>query len=48
MLFRSRAIMAIAEIVQEQGFEEKWLGAKSEQELRDIILLANRRRDTPK
>ena len=39
-----RALSAIAQVVQSPGFEERWMDAKSEQELRDIVLLAERRR----
>ncbi|MBN2564610.1 MAG: amino acid permease [Candidatus Eisenbacteria bacterium] len=39
-----RALSAIAQVVQSPGFEQRWMGAKSEQELKDIVLLAERRR----
>ncbi len=42
--FHLRALAAIAQIVQDQHFEEKWMAAKSEDALRDIILLGERRR----
>lgn len=43
--FYLRALMAIAEIVQEKDFEKNWLEAGTHQDLRDIILLAGRRRE---
>jgi len=43
--FYLRSLMAIAEIVQEADFEEKWLNARNKRELEDIILLASRKRD---
>jgi len=43
--FYLRSLMAIAEIVQEPDFEEKWLNARNKRELEDIILLASRKRD---
>jgi len=42
--FHLRALAAIAQIVQERKFEEKWLKAKSIESLRDLILLGERRR----
>ena len=42
--FYLRALVAIAEIVQEKDFEKNWLEAKTLHDLRDIILLAGRRR----
>ncbi len=39
-----RALSAIAQIVQDPGFEEKWMAAQNEEELRDIVLLGERRR----
>ena len=38
--------MAIAEIAQEVDFEKKWLEAKSIEELRDMIILSTRRRES--
>jgi len=43
--FYLRALVAIAEISQEKDFEQNWLEAGSHQDLRDIILLAGRRRE---
>lgn len=42
--FHLRALSAIAQIVQDPGFEEKWMAAESTEELRDIVLLGERRR----
>lgn len=42
--FHLRALAAIAQIVQERDFEQRWLAAKGEQGLRDVALLAGRRR----
>ena len=39
-----RALMAIAQIAQQHGFDEKWLNAPSTKDLRDIILLGERKR----
>jgi mannitol/fructose-specific phosphotransferase system IIA component (Ntr-type) len=43
--FHLRVLSAIAQIVQNPDFEKKWLSAKNERALRDIILLGTRRRD---
>jgi len=43
--FYLRALMAIAEIVQEKDFEKKWSAAASKAELEDVILLASRKRE---
>ena len=43
--YHLRALMAIAQIVQEDGFEAHWLRAGSLEALRDVILLSNRKRD---
>ena len=43
--FYLRALMAIAEIVQEEDFEEKWCAAGSKADLEDVILLASRKRE---
>ena len=37
-----RNLTAIAQIIQNPEFEKKWLKAKNEKELRNIILLAER------
>jgi mannitol/fructose-specific phosphotransferase system IIA component (Ntr-type) len=42
--FHLRALAAIAQIVQDPHFEEKWMEAKGEEALRDIVLLGERRR----
>ncbi len=39
-----RALSAIAQIVQDQAFERKWLGASSVEELRTLLLDAKRKR----
>jgi len=44
--FHLRALAAIAEIAQASDFDKKWLSARNIQELRDIILLAERKRFT--
>ena len=43
--FHLRALAAIAQIVQEPGFEKKWMGARTVQALRDLVLLAQRKRN---
>ena len=42
--FHLRALTAIAQIAQYKDFENKWLAARNIEELRDIILLAERKR----
>jgi basic amino acid/polyamine antiporter, APA family len=42
--FHLRALAAIAQIVQDEGFEQRWLAAHNEQGLRDVILLSGRTR----
>lgn len=42
--FHLRALSAIAQIVQEEGFEAKWAAATSTEELQRVILHADRRR----
>ncbi|RLC51789.1 MAG: hypothetical protein DRZ79_02240, partial [Candidatus Cloacimonadota bacterium] len=42
--FHLRSLAAIAQIVQNLNFEKKWLSAKNEEALRDIILLGERKR----
>ncbi len=39
------SLAAIAQIVQDSDFEDRWLRAKSKEALRDIILLGKRRRN---
>jgi len=42
--FYLRSLAAIAQIVQDPDFEEKWMSAKSKEALRDIVLLGKRKR----
>lgn len=42
--FHLKALMAIAHIVEEPGFNERWLQARDEEDLRDILLLSKRAR----
>ncbi len=42
--FHLRALMAIAHIVEEPGFTDRWLGAPSAESLRDLVLLSGRSR----
>lgn len=42
--FHLRCLAAIAQIAQDKEFDEKWLTARNNEELRDIILLAERKR----
>ncbi|WP_028974060.1 amino acid permease [Spirochaeta cellobiosiphila] len=42
--FHLQALMAIAQIVQNEGFTTNWLRARNSQELRQLILLAERLR----
>jgi amino acid transporter len=42
--FHLRALAAIAQIVQDPRFEKRWSSARSKEELRDIVLLGERRR----
>ena len=42
--FHLRALAAIAEIAQSITFDKMWLNARNTEELRDIILLAERKR----
>jgi amino acid transporter/mannitol/fructose-specific phosphotransferase system IIA component len=39
-----RALMAIAQITEQVGFDKKWLSAQTSEDLRDIILLGKRKR----
>ncbi len=43
--YHLRALMAIASIVEEHQFLDRWLAAPSIQHLRDLVLLAKRQRD---
>ncbi|MCK5863353.1 MAG: amino acid permease [Candidatus Hydrogenedentes bacterium] len=42
--FHLKALMAIAHIVEEDGFNKRWKNARNKEELRDIILLSKRAR----
>jgi APA family basic amino acid/polyamine antiporter len=42
--FHLRALMAIAQITEQHGFDQKWLKAQSIHDLRDIVLLGQRTR----
>jgi mannitol/fructose-specific phosphotransferase system IIA component (Ntr-type) len=42
-----QALAAIAQVANEAGFEEAWLRARSVENLRDLVLLSNRRRLSP-
>jgi len=42
--FHLRALMFIAQILQDPNFHKEWMNAKNEKELRSVILLTKRRR----
>jgi len=42
--FHLRALAAIAQIVQQEDFEKRWMAARSRQALRDVVLLGQRQR----
>jgi len=44
--YHLRALMAIAQIAQEKGFEQRWLAARDTEGIRNLILLSTRKRDT--
>jgi len=44
-IFHLKILAAIAQITQNPDFDNKWMEAKNEEELRSIILLAERKRD---
>ena len=44
--YHLRALMAIAHIAQEKGFEPRWLAARDTEAIRNLILLSTRKRDT--
>ena len=46
--YHLRALMAIAQIAQEKEFESRWLAARGPAEIRNLILLSARKRDTGK
>jgi len=43
--YHLRALMAIAQIAQEKGFEGRWLAARDTAAIRNLILLSKRNRD---
>lgn len=43
--YHLRALMAIAQIVREEGFQRRWLEANGVGQLRDMVLLSSRPRD---
>lgn len=43
--FYLRVLSAIAQVVQNPDFELKWMSARTEQALRDVVLLSKRRRE---
>jgi len=44
--FHLRALMAIAQICQDKHFEQRWLAARDSEAIRNVVLLATRKRDT--
>jgi mannitol/fructose-specific phosphotransferase system IIA component (Ntr-type) len=42
--FHLQALAALAQIIQNEGFEEQWMNARGESNLRDLLLLGTRRR----
>jgi amino acid transporter/mannitol/fructose-specific phosphotransferase system IIA component (Ntr-type) len=44
--YHLRALMAIAQIAQEKDFEQRWLVARDPADIRNLILLSTRKRDT--
>jgi len=42
--YHLRTLASIAQITEEEGFDKKWLDARTSGELRDIVLLGQRRR----
>jgi len=42
--YHLRALMIIAQIIQEPDFKQRWMAASSSQQLRDIVLLSGRNR----
>jgi amino acid transporter len=43
--FHLRTLAAIAQVAQDPAFEKRWLAARDEQALRDLVLLGERRRE---
>jgi APA family basic amino acid/polyamine antiporter len=44
--YHLRALMHVAQITQDPGFDSRWLAATGTEQLRNIVLLGERRRDT--
>jgi len=44
--YHLRALMAIAQVVQDKKFESRWLQARDAETLRNLILLSKRKRDS--
>jgi amino acid transporter/mannitol/fructose-specific phosphotransferase system IIA component (Ntr-type) len=44
--YHLRALMHVAQITQNPGFDSKWLAANGTEQLRNIVLLGERRRDS--
>jgi mannitol/fructose-specific phosphotransferase system IIA component (Ntr-type) len=44
--YHLRALMAIAQIVQEKDFYARWFAARDREALRNLLLLSKRKRDT--
>ena len=44
--YHLRALMAIAQTVQEKEFNSRWMQARDIESLRNLILLSKRKRDT--
>jgi mannitol/fructose-specific phosphotransferase system IIA component (Ntr-type) len=44
--YHLRALMAIAQIVQENDFYDRWFAARDAEALRNLLLLSKRKRDT--
>lgn len=42
--YHLRALMTVAHIVSEEGFEKRWFNARNPEQLRDIVLLSSRKR----
>jgi len=40
--FHLRALASIAQIVQEKEFEDRWLQARREEGIRDVVLMGKR------
>ena len=44
--YHLRALMAIAQVVQEKDFYDRWFAARDTDALRNLLLLSKRKRDT--